>query len=103
MRLLSITAPLALLLAAPLITLSDAQVTALDAVATKACRKFVGEQYPDAVQTKAIGRVQTFGSDRDHDQHYGVEVQVAGGDRWMCLYDRDKSAVGFAGIITKTP
>ena len=102
MRLFSLAVPI-VILGAPLVTLSDAQVAALDVAATKACRKFVGDQYPQAVQTKAIGHIQTFGSDRDHDQHYGVEIQVAGGDRWMCLYDRDKSAVGSAGIIEKSP
>lgn len=102
MRLFAAALPI-VLLAAPIVTLSDAQLTALDAAATKACRKFIGDQYPQAVQTKAIGRVQTFGSDRDLDQHYGVEVEVAGGDRWMCLYDRDKNAVGYAGIIEKAP
>lgn len=102
MRLLSIALP-TVLAAAPIVTLSDAQMAALDSTATKACRAYIAAQYPQAVQTKAIGHVETFGSDRDHDQHYGVEVQVTGGDRWMCLYDRDKNAVGFAGIVAKTP
>ena len=102
MRLLSIALPI-VLAAAPIVTLSDAQMAALDSAATKACRAFIATQYPQTVQTKAIGHVETFSSDCDHDQHYGVEVQVTGGDRWMCLYDRDKNAVGFAGIVAKTP
>lgn len=102
MRLFSVTAPL-MLFAAGIITMTDAQVAALDATVAKACRKFVSDEYPQPVQTKVTGRVRTFGSDRDHDQHYGVEVQVAGGDAWMCLYDRDKNAVAFGGIIEKAP
>src|SRR4051812_16576308 len=102
MRLFSVALPL-VLLAAGIVTMTDAQVAALDAAAAKACRAFVSQQYPEPVQTKVAGRTRTFGSDRDHDQHYGVVVDVTGGDMWMCLYDRDKNAVAFAGIIDKGP
>ena len=89
--------------AAPIITLSDAQVAALDAEAGKACRAFVVAQYPQPVAAIIAGRVRTFGSDRDHDTHYGVLLTVPAGDAWICLYDRDKRAVAFAGTMDQRP